>query len=50
MKKTLISMAISIAALLPTLSHAALTAEQQQQLDSIHQLLTETQRSSAIYS
>ncbi|KFA98149.1 MULTISPECIES: DsbA family protein [Vibrio] len=41
MKKTLISMAISIAALLPTLSHAALTAEQQQQLDSIHQLLTE---------
>lgn len=41
MKKTLISIAVSIAAMLPTLSHAELTSTQQQQLEGIHQLLTD---------
>lgn len=41
MKKTILSLAISLTALLPTLSFAKLTSEQQQQLEAIHQLLNE---------
>lgn len=41
MKKTILSIAMTMAALLPTISQAALTTEQQQQLEGIHKLLNE---------